>query len=299
MGIYDRDYYREGSGSLFGDWPRPGVTVWLIVVTGLAFVGQIGSGHVWDNPLVALAACDPRAVQNGQLWRLLTALFLHADLVQLLCNLLVLYWAGRRFEETYGRTEILAYYLLAGGLGMLGYTLVVMLGLAAPRVVMGASGAVTALLAYWACRNPRETVLLFFLVPVPLAAVVGLYILFDLWGAVRTGRGTAVSLIHGFAVVFATVYYFSGIRLGRLGSRFRPAPSVRPSLRVVPPSVPDDDPPTSTEPTPPGRLSPEPGFEERIDQILAKVSRQGQDSLTPEERAMLVRASEMYRRRRG
>lgn len=299
MGIYDRDYYREGSGSLFGDWPRPGVTVWLIVVTGLAFFGQIVSGRVWDNPLVASAACDPRAVQNGHLWRLLTALFLHADLVQLLCNLLVLYWAGRRFEEAYGGTEALAYYLLAGGLGMLGYTLAVLLGLVAPRVVMGASGAVTALLAYWACRNPRETVLLFFLVPVPLAAVVGLYILFDLWGAIRTGRGTAWGLIHGFAVGFAAVYYFSGIRLSRWRSRVRPTSVVRPSLRGVPPPAADDDPPASGRLTPPERLAPEPGFEERIDQILAKVSRHGQDSLTPEERAILVRASEMYRKRRG
>jgi hypothetical protein len=40
-------------------------------------------------------------------------------------------------------------------------------------------------------------------------------------------------------------------------------------------------------------------LEEKLDQVLEKVSRTGRESLTPEENQILLRASEIYKRRRG
>ena len=39
-------------------------------------------------------------------------------------------------------------------------------------------------------------------------------------------------------------------------------------------------------------------LEAKLDEVLEKVKKQGQDSLTDDERAVLFRASEIYRKRR-
>jgi hypothetical protein len=55
-------------------------------------------------------------------------------------------------------------------------------------------------------------------------------------------------------------------------------------------------------PRPKDAVDPPGGSEEslevRVDQVLAKVSRSGQASLTAEERAVLARAGEVYKKRR-
>jgi hypothetical protein len=40
-------------------------------------------------------------------------------------------------------------------------------------------------------------------------------------------------------------------------------------------------------------------LEAKLDHVLEKVSQYGRESLTPEEREILLRASEIYKRRRG
>jgi hypothetical protein len=130
---------------------------------------------------------------------------------------------------------------------------------------------------------------------VPVWLVAAGFVTFSAIGA-AAGVGSAFVSLAG--AVFGAAYYLAGIRLmglipaGRSGAGRGRA---QPRLRVVPPD--DDDAETDTpEPVPPPPA--EERFEERVDRLLDKVSRFGQESLTAEERELLFRAGEHYKKRR-
>lgn len=89
------------------------------------------------SPLAAVAGLSGPGVAAGQWWRLLTAGFLHAGLLHLGLNMMVLYLLGPPLERSLGRAGFATLYLLglvASSLGAL---------LAAPRgLTIGASGAI-------------------------------------------------------------------------------------------------------------------------------------------------------------
>lgn len=298
MGIQDRDYYREGS-SFLDAWNRQGVTVWLIAVTCVVFFLQYLPG----SPLVAVGRYDPWRVQDGEAWRLFTPVFLHAGLWHLFFNMLALYFVGTRLEEVYGRTEFLVTYLLAGVFAQAFYYLGWVADIAPGNPSIGASGAISAVLVMYACNFPRQQVLLYFVIPMPVWLLATIYIGLDLIGVFGGNRGGIAYFVHLGGVVFGAIYFLSGVRFtGLFGSRRGSAARVVPRLRVVPADAVEEDAPpparAATAAAPREGGGPEDSLEKRLDQVLAKVSRDGQGSLTPEEREILFRASELYKKRR-
>ena len=75
-----------------------------------------------------------------------------------------------------------------------------------------------------------------------------------------------------------------------------------PRLRVLP-AVPEgeedsEDPVGAAVEAPSQPAARDEHFEAKVDAVLEKVSKHGQDTLTPEERALLFQASERYKKRR-
>ncbi len=305
MGIQDRDYYRDESGGFFGAWGRQGITVWLIAITCVLFFGQVITGNPLRNPLVQFGVYQPQLILEGQVWRLLTPVFLHADLVHLICNMIILYWAGSRVEEVYGGWEVLAFYLVSGVFASGVYLAAYVAGFVAPAPALGASGAVTAVLVLCAFNFPRLQVLLFFVIPMPVWALAVLYVVVDTLGALGALNAPVGYLVHLAGALFASVYYQTGFRFRRVLTRpRRPVTQVRPRLRVLP-VEPEEDTPTpvgaavESQPRPKEAVeTTDAQLEARVDQVLAKVSKYGQESLTPEEREILAKASELHKKRR-
>ncbi len=306
MGILDRDYYAEGPspwGHARGPWKG---AVGIIVVCCVLFLLQNLSPPRGINPLVQWGAYHPERILSGEVWRLASPLLLHASVWHLLANMLLVYWAGGRLEEMYGRGEYLAFYLLAGSAGYLALWVVDLLAGAPafPRgALLGPNAAVTATLLVFACHFPRQQVLLFFVLPVPVWGIVALYVGLDLLGLLGAGMRSAAALdLAGMA--FGLAYYYSGWRITRWPP-VRWSGRLRPRLRVVVP--PREEAPSAQrvssqvvspqQDTPLNPLTP-PDLEAEVDRVLAKVARYGQASLTPEERAILVQASEWYKKRR-
>lgn len=299
MGIHDRDYYRDSGRGMFDAWGRQGVTVWLIVITAVAGVAQLATRNLPGGGLEGALIYDPEEVLAGQVWRLLGYAFLHGGLLHLVFNMLVLYWAGSRLEARYGGTEFLLFYLAAGLFAGVATFLVQVAGVELPFKMLGASGAVTAVLVLYACHYPRQQILLMFVIPMPVWLVVVLYVGLDLLGALGGGNGRAsvAYTAHLGGALFGFVYYKTGIRIASVWPSW-PTPARRrpaPRLRVVP--VDPADVADGAE-TPVAAAPPEDGLEAQVDAVLAKVSAHGQESLTPEERAILFRAREVYKRRR-
>src|SRR2546421_12862055 len=121
------------------------VTKTLIAVNVLVYLAEIGSGSGATGAgsggsVVDRFALDGPDVANGGWWRLITAGFLHANVLHIGLNMLILWLVGSPLEEMLGRGRYLLLYfvsLLAGSAGAL---------LQAPLVTtVGASGAIFGL----------------------------------------------------------------------------------------------------------------------------------------------------------
>ncbi len=87
-------------------------------------------------------ALVPALVAQGEAWRLLSSMFLHAGFAHLALNMLSLYFLGSFVENAFGRGRFLALYLLSGLSGGIAY--LYFGGFGTPAV--GASGAIFGLL---------------------------------------------------------------------------------------------------------------------------------------------------------
>jgi membrane associated rhomboid family serine protease len=136
---------RGPGGGATGFQQSPATYV-LIAINAIAYLIEIaaGSGGL-NNPsgniVVDYGLFGP-SVAEGEWYRLVTCGFLHASLVHIGFNMLLLYFLGRLLEPALGTPRFLALYfasLLAGSLGAL--------VLDPDALTLGASGAVFGLIA--------------------------------------------------------------------------------------------------------------------------------------------------------
>lgn len=118
------------------------VTIILIVITVLVFILQylLESITGVDFLFVYGGKFYP-FIKRGELWRLITPIFLHGSITHILFNMYALFVIGRRMERFYGHKRFLLLYLLSG---FAGNTLSFVL---TPAPSLGASTAIFGLLA--------------------------------------------------------------------------------------------------------------------------------------------------------
>ena len=218
-------------------------------------------------------------------WRLITYGFCHdrSSLFHLAFNMICLWMFGRLIEGIYGRREFLWVYLLGVFLSGVCHLVWQLASGGDATPMVGASGGVMAVMVLSAIHFPRIKVLLFLIIPVELGKlVVGLVLLDVLRATGVFGGDTHIAyMAHLGGAAFGYVYFRSGIRLssgweGRLGKlRLWRRRVVRPSIRVYQPPV--------------------DGFDDQVDAVLEKISRQGEASLTEGERDLLMEASRRKR----
>ncbi len=304
MGIYDREYYRGETGGpgWFG-----GVAPWcktLIVINCVVFLLQnalrADSGFIREW----LEASPEGIFQHGRIWQLWTATFLHSGILHILGNMWFLWLVGREMESLYGSRDFLAFYLLAGGVSTLGWALIQLLSGPGVNVHMvGASGAVMGVVTLYTLFYPRREILFFFL-PMPMWALLGIYLVFPLFN----GQNQRIAYeAHLMGAAFAFCYKQFDLRWSRLVTgRFR-----RPRLRIFTP-VPVDQPRSrapGTSRTSSGEglgskpslvsVLPEEQLDARLDEVLAKIAREGRSGLTEEDHRVLQEASRRARNKRS
>jgi membrane associated rhomboid family serine protease len=251
----------------------------LIIITAAVWVAQllpvIGDAiNRWCSLVPVLA------FGHGQLWRCATYIFLHdpSGPFHILFNMLTLWMFGVELEEMWGTRRFVIFYLASG----IGSGLFSLLTIVSPLMwhtpVIGASGAVLALLTVYALYFPRRQLLLFFLVPVNVIVAVAIFGFISLYGSMRS-LGNVSHLTHLGGIVIGVLYvkafpFLSGI----LDSAKARAAVVRQKA---------DDRKKNAE---------RDYFENEIDPILKKISNSGMESLTKEEKKALEEAS---RRKRG
>jgi rhomboid protease GluP len=113
----------------------------IIAANVLIWVGAyLLGGKSGLEALLDLGAKDNALIARGQIWRLVTPIFLHVDFYHLLFNVYALYIFGPQIERSYGRLRYLCIYVLSGIYGVfLSFVL-------SPHGAAGASGAIFGLI---------------------------------------------------------------------------------------------------------------------------------------------------------
>src|SRR5688572_19009613 len=136
--------YRDGFS--FGGFQLTPVVKRLIVANAAAFlVTAVLLPERWVLEWLAFRS----DLVLSRPWGALTYMFVHADLMHLLMNMLVLFFFGPPLEDRWGSREFLQYYLICG----LGGVLLSFL-LAAGAPIVGASAACYGLMLAFAMTWP-------------------------------------------------------------------------------------------------------------------------------------------------
>ncbi len=181
---------------------RPVVTYALIAVNLAAFVvTAVQARSVMDmspSDLYLYGGLIPAEASSGELWRIITAGFLHGNLVHVATNMMSLYVLGVPLERILGRIRLLAIY----GLSLLGSSVSVMLFSAPVSLTIGASGAVYGLMGALLVTFKR---LGYDLRQLIVVIAINIWVTFQFPGISWQGHmgGLVVGALVGAAMVYA------------------------------------------------------------------------------------------------
>jgi rhomboid protease GluP len=119
------------------------VTFGLIAVTVLAFLGQLaGTYFLGADRLASVGMKSNYLIEQGELWRLFTAAFLHGGVLHIAFNMYALQILGRELERFFGHARFLALYLVGGFAGnVFSYLFTTANSLGASTAIFGLLGA--------------------------------------------------------------------------------------------------------------------------------------------------------------
>ncbi|MBN1216612.1 MAG: rhomboid family intramembrane serine protease [Candidatus Lokiarchaeota archaeon] len=126
------------------DFKRARITIGLIILNIACFFMFINSNN--DTLFLLLVQDNRRLIENLEIWRLFTAMFLHADITHLFSNMLSLLIFGTTIETYYKVIKIryILIYFISGLIGNL-FSLVF---LPLDSYSLGASGAILGLIGF-------------------------------------------------------------------------------------------------------------------------------------------------------
>lgn len=122
------------------------IAVWLIM---MAY--SMMKGVDYNSVLSIFGSKENLSIMNGQYWRFLTPVFLHASIIHLAINCYSLYYVGMITEKLYGHMKFFIIYFAAGIFGN------ILSFMFSPNPGVGASGAIFGLLGallYFGVENP-------------------------------------------------------------------------------------------------------------------------------------------------
>lgn len=225
-------------------------------------------------------------------WTLLSYAFFHEGIWHILSNMLFLWAFGRVINEMIGHRKLLALYVLGAFVAGMAYLLIyntvpTFTERAQSSILLGASGAVYAIMVGAATLVPDYRFNLLLIGPVKIVYIAAFFVFFSFIEIPMGNPGGNIAHLGGSLIGWL---YISQLRNGRdlgkpiLGSWdwVRGLFSSQPRMKVTqgerirrPVSTLEDDP-----------------EESEIDEILDKINRKGYEGLSKEEKQKLFRYSQ-------
>jgi membrane associated rhomboid family serine protease len=290
--MLDDRFYMRGSENA----PMRSATIWLLIINAGVFFLQSALDFYGPWHLTRFFALHPKEVFQGYFWQLITFQFLHAGMLHLLFNSLVIYFFGKAIEDSLGKSFFLKLYFLSGTVG--GF-LQALGGIALPahfgggHATVGASAGAFGLVAAYATLYPERplNLLLWFVLTVSIRAKYlllfsGLIALFGILIPTDTVAHAAHlgGLIMGIVFTTMVIRPVDGLFRWRASQRQEPPRELVKTASTRKPLWKRQ-----------GRTAPEAEVSQdfisrEVDPILDKISAKGIHSLTPHERRILEEA---------
>ena len=293
------------------DYPRLTKAVqWLIAINVAIYFLQltvVGSSNML--PALGFQARD----LSSAWWTIVTYMFVHGGLWHLALNMYTLYIFGPRVEHAWSSGEFTRYYILCGLGGWFFHLL-----FARESLLIGASAAVLGVTLAYAMRWPDDEVYLFGVVPLKVKWMMLLLVVMNLVGGMAESGGGVAYLAHLGGLVAGWLYLrtssgAAGGGLDKFKQRVSPIPDLPDETpRAIPRSLPrarekgneiDEIIARSTAAVArrPVTQGPPVGVKggkrmSDLDLVLDKISQEGLQSLTTDEKRLL---EEMSRELRG
>jgi membrane associated rhomboid family serine protease len=260
------------------------MTVRLIIVNVIVFIaiyivglieGLFGSSNIGLSLFTFPTSVLEFAMKP---WTLFTSIIAHFSLGHLFFNMLFLFFAGSMFEQVFGGKKLLLTYIFGGIMGNVFELTITFLfpDFSPPHYVVGASGAIMAVFAAIAVYRPQTPIYLFGIIAIPIYVLALFFLAKDL-----IGLGASDEIAHfahlggaffGFLAV-QNIHSQSNIlnRITRLFER-KQRTTPRKNTRYKTDEVFNSE---------------KKAKQERIDEILDKISKSGYESLSREEKDYL------------
>lgn len=180
----------------------------LIAANVIAFVFVfVLMGIFSDSAVISYVALMPSVILSGSnLWTFVSSMFMHAGLGHLFVNMVSLMFIGSFVEKLIGKKRFLGLYFAGGLFAGIFFVLVALVSGTDMNVyAVGASGAIFALGGLLAVLTPRLPVLVFFVIPMPMWAAMGV-LMFGLW-ALSLGLGLPIGNTAHFGGLIVGVGY--------------------------------------------------------------------------------------------
>ncbi len=294
MGITNLQFEPTPTDNRNRQRPPMSIVAKIIVVTIGVYLLQLFSHYAGSPDSLAfewLALERGLVFESGQVWRLLTYAFCHSEqqLTHIVFNMLALFFLGRIVARTMGDREFLAVYLTAAVFaGIVQASSMAIWRSPGQDWTLGASGAVSAVFILFALHYPKLKLYLFGLIPIQARWLLIAVVTYDTLGfmglAPNLFTASAAKIGHAAhlgGLIFGFLYFQWHMNLTGWIDNFAgrvqdvPIPQTKRDLRVFNPGV-----------------QPEVDYSRQVDQILAKISEQGEASLTDRERRVLTQASQ-------
>lgn len=313
MGLFNtqkdrfRNYeYKYNRPSMFGGFAFfPPVIKYLLVSNVAIFIFQyfiFGSLKVGGVPLGVFFnkyfALNPigSTLFPFYPWQLVTYLFMHADFWHIFLNMFALWMFGMELENIWGSRKFMAYYFMCGIGAGLANLLIAPLFTTINVPTVGASGAVYGILVAFGMLFPDRPIYMYFLFPIKAKYFVAIYILIELF-SVGSNSGIAHVAHLGGGFVGFIYLLLTKNNINGLFRFYKPKPKVtvkKPSniysnrfyekYNSQNTDISDAD--YYDDKNDDDNIS-----QERIDEILDKISKNGYQNLSDEEKRILFDAS--------
>jgi membrane associated rhomboid family serine protease len=172
---------------------------WLLIVTASVSVLDfiLRSSRAGSFLPAVLALVPAQVVHSLAIWQLVTYMFLHAGITNVLWNLLALWMFGAELERTWGTRRFVTFYLACGIIA--GVTSIIAAyvfgGVNFPLV--GSSGAIYGILVAFGVLFPNQTILFGFLIPIKtkyFVLIIGAVIFLQSYMAIAGGQGAVAAI---------------------------------------------------------------------------------------------------------
>ncbi|HKK41561.1 MAG TPA: rhomboid family intramembrane serine protease [Bacteroidales bacterium] len=292
MGLWDDIKKTFRSGSSLTKLIYINVAVFLLITVASIIGFLVNNPGLSDHLMYYLSVPSSFSELLLRPWSIITYMFTHKGIWHILFNMLWLYWFGIIFLEYLDNRKLVAVYLMGGISGALVYILSFNIfpafsSVVSDSIAVGASASVMAIVIAIAAYVPNYTVRLFLFGPVKIKYLA--LVIFILTSAMDFSTNSGGKLAHIGGALFGYLYTLNlkqGRDIGKgfnkiidlLVTTFKP----RKNLKVTHKRPVDD--------YEYNKLRAE--HQERINQILEKISKGGYDSLTKEEKEILFRESQ-------